>query len=287
MPRVNLFLIGVNKAGSSWLYQLLGRHPDVFMAEAKELYFFGTEGRPEERPSSLEDYHRHFPFQEPFRYFGDATVMYYREPAVAKEIQDYNPEAKILAIVRDPIDRLRSQFQYQKQLGLLDEDVTLAEVIDTDGRRLLRDSHYEETLPAFEERFGPDQCHIVSLEQGQQDPAVVWHELLSFLELDPVPFPSSDSAPENPTGSPAFRWVYRHTVRPLRRIAPGVYRRLLENSLARGTKQALLTLLGTAESMSIAPPLRARLEKEFAPTYAYLRRQGFDVYETERQPPGL
>jgi hypothetical protein len=107
MNRVNLFLIGVNKAGTSWLYYLLDQHPEVFMADAKELYFFGDEGPEEERPASLDDYHAHFPFDDDYRYFGDATVMYYRSPATADEIQAYNPDAKLLAIVRDSASSTR------------------------------------------------------------------------------------------------------------------------------------------------------------------------------------
>ena len=163
MNRVNLFVIGVNKAGTSWLHYLLDHHPDVFMADAKELYYFGDEGPEEERPETLEAYHSHFPLTEPYRYFGDATVMYYKSRAAAGEIQTYNPDAKLLAIVRDPIQRLLSQFQYNKQLGLIDEDTSVSEALP-ERDYLLHDSHYEETLPAYAERFGPARLEAHDLE---------------------------------------------------------------------------------------------------------------------------
>lgn len=174
MDRVNLFLIGVNKAGTSWLYYVLAQHPDVFMAAEKELYFFGDEGVAGERTATQADYHAHFPFDEHYRYFGDATVMYYRHPSTADEIYAYNPKAQVLAIVRDPIQRLLSQFQYHKQLGLLDEATSLEDALDGRDPRLLRDSHYEETLPAYAERFGDDQFTVVSLEAGRQAPNAFW-----------------------------------------------------------------------------------------------------------------
>lgn len=281
MNRVNLFLIGVNKAGTSWLYYLLDQHPDVFMAEAKELYFFGETGRDEEAPADLDEYHDHFPFDAPYRYYGDATVMYYRSPATADEIRAYNPDAKLLAIVRDPIQRLLSQFQYHKQLGILDEDTSLSEALDGRDPKLLRDSHYEATLPAYTERFGAEQFRIVSLEEGKQAPSHFRNELLDFLSLSDAPLPSGESRPENPTGSAAFRAVYRSTARPLRRYLPGAYRWLLGSTVARQTKRALLRLLGTAgaKDEALSSKMELRLREEFAPTYAYLRELGFEVYD--------
>lgn len=281
MTRVNLFLIGVNKAGTSWLYSLLDGHPEVFMAEEKELYFFGETGRDEEAPRNLDEYHRHFPLADDYEYFGDATVMYYRHPNTADEIRTYNPDAKAIAIVRDPIERLLSQFQYHKQLGLLDEATSLSEALDGRDPKLLRDSHYEETLPAYTDRFRDNQFKIVSLEAGKNAPDLFWENLLDFLSLPPVPRQTDEARPKNPTGSPAFRAVYRATVRPLRRYVPGAYRWLLGHPAARAAKRTLLRLLGTAEAKTdlLSPELESRLRDEFAPTYAYLKQLGFEVYD--------
>lgn len=279
MNRVNLFVIGVNKAGTSWLYYLLDHHPDVFMADAKELYYFGEESSEEEGPKTLKAYHRHFPFDQDYRYFGDATVMYYKSAATADEIRAYNPDAKLLAIVRDPIQRLLSQFQYNKQLGLIDEATSLSEALP-DRRYLIDTSHYEETLPAYTDRFGADQFKVVSLEAGRADPEAFWAALLDFLDLPHAPRPEENDQPENPTGSPAFRAVYRSTVRPLRRHFPQAYRWLLGSTVARQAKLALLRLLGKAgaKTEALSPEMEARLREEFAPTYAYLHDLGFEVY---------
>lgn len=280
MGRVNLFLIGINKAGTTWLYHVLNHHPHVFMAEAKELYFFGDSGRDEEKPDDLEEYHSHFPFDAPYCYFGDATVMYYRDPETADAIQNYNPDAKLLAIVRDPIQRLLSQYQYSKQLGVIDETVSLSQAVDDDVSRLRRDSHYEETLPAYTERFGPEQFKIVSLEAGLESPENFWNNLLGFLSLPEVTRPPDEDRPQNQTGSAAFRTVYRTTVRPFRNLFPN-FRWLLRSAGGRWIKRVLLGLLGTAEAKTeiLSPEVEARLDEEFAPTYDYLRDLGFDLYK--------
>ena len=284
MARVNLFLIGVNKAGTSWLYYLLNQHPAIFMSDVKELYFFGEEGRDAERPSTVEAYHDHFPFQKSYRYFGDATVMYYRSQQAAAEIEAYNPDAKHLAIVRDPIERLLSQYRYHKQIGMLAEDTTLEEALDGRDPRLLYDSHYEKTLGHYTDRFGPDQLDVVSLEAVSQNPRDLWSDLHAFLDLPEHPLPPLDERPENPTGGTWFRRIYRHTIPPLRRIAPGAYRWMLSSRTVRQIKLALLRILGTAKKEPLSDALRRQLADEFAPTYAYLRDDlGFDVYDDESQ----
>lgn len=275
MHRVNLFIIGVNKAGTSWLYYFLDQHPDVFMSEVKELYYFSDE-RP--GPPTLDAYHNHFPFDEDYTYYGEATPMYYRHQATAEDIHAYNPEAKVLAIVRDPIQRLLSQYRYHKQLGLLDEDTTLDEALDGRDPKLLNDSHYERSLPAFAQRFGPEQFKLVSLEAGRDAPEHTWGDLLTFLDLPPVPLHDADAKPENPTGSAAFRQVYRLTARPIQAYAPSIYEWMLQSTLVRNIKLGLIRLLGTADADTLTDEQEARLREEFAPTYAYLREEGFDVY---------
>lgn len=278
--RVNLFLIGVNKAGTSWLYALLNKHPAIFMAEAKELYYFWSGSAAIAGIDTEAAYHRHFPFESDHRYYGDATVMYYRDPVVADRIRAYNPEARALAIVRDPIQRLLSQFRYHKQIGVLPESATLAEALAKPGTRLLRDSHYEETLPPFAERFG-DRFTLVRLASGKADPEALWTQLQDALDLPAVPLPDDATAPANPTGSPAFRMLYRNIVPPVRKHAPGLYRWMLQSAAIHRTKQMLLRMLGTADKNALSPAMQGRLEEEFAPTYAYLAREGLTA---EPQP---
>ncbi len=277
MSRVNLFIIGVNKSGTSWLYYLLAQHPDVFLSDVKELYFFGND---QSGPSTLDAYHEHFPFDESYQYFGEATPMYYREATVADEIYQYNPDARILAIVRDPIERLLSQYRYHKQLGILEEDTTIEEALDGRDPMLVRDSHYERTLPAFADRFGPEQFMLVSLEAGKNTPEKMWEQLLSYLYLPTIDCPDPETEPENPTGSASFRRLYRLTARPIKKHAPRLYNWMLQSALIRQVKLALIRLLGTAESESLSAPQKARLREEFASTYAYLEDEGFDVYDS-------
>lgn len=273
MDHVNLFVVGVNKAGTSWLYYLLDHHPDVFMCEEKELFYFGND-----YPEKMGAYHTHFPFGEPYRYFGDATPSYCKKAGVARELRAYAPDARVLAIVRDPIDRLYSHFYYHKQLNLIGEDATAEALVGPRAARMRANSHYEELLPVYAEHFGPEQFRVLSLEEANADVPTFWTKLQAFLDLSPVPAPDAEVRPSNATGGKWFRRLYRRTVRPARRHLPGLYRAMLRSDLASAAKRVLLSVLGTAEKEPLPEAVRSELREEFQPTYRYLVDLGFDVY---------
>lgn len=276
--RVNLFLIGINKAGSSWLYYVLKEHPDIFMSEVKELYYFG-----EQYPHRLEKYHSNFDFKNNFHYYGEGTPMYYRKESIAKEIFDYSPSAKIIAVVRDPIERMYSQFYYHKQLGQVEEKTTIEEAFKRKDTHLLQDSHYEKTLPKFENIFGKKNFRIVSLEEMIQNRKNIWRDLQNFLNLEEVNFPENRKKSENATGSPAFRKIYRSTIRPIKKNNPTLYKKLLKSKTLRLTKKMLLNKLGKSQKEALKRATRKRLYEEFEPTYQYLATMGFgDIYKRKK-----
>ena len=278
--RVNLFILGVNKAGTSWLYYLFNQHPDIYMSKAKEHYYFGKE-----YPENIDGYHKYFPFQDSYKYFGEATPSYYYYPEIAKEIKEYSPEAKLLIIVRDPIQRLLSHYYFRKQTGLIPENVSFEEAVFQLDPELLASSHYEVRLPAFEAIFGPDQLKIVSLEKGKSNLSAFWQELQEYLNLEPAPIPESQSKPENATGSKKFRGLYRSTILPIKLRYPAAYKTLLQFRFMYWAKNILLKVLGTADKDPLSEELILRLQREFAPTYQYLSDKGFgDTYDNPYMP---
>lgn len=274
MNRVNLFVIGAKKAGTTWLYHLLDGHPEIFMSSEKELFYFGRH-----YPKHLDAYHDRFPFDEPYRYFGEATPEYYRLDGVDEELAEYNADAKVVAIVRDPIDRLLSDFTYQKQLGKLPESLSLEHLVGTQVADLRENSHYERTLPRFEQTFGPRQFKVISLEEAADDTVGFWTELLTFLDLHSMPVPTLDAGSVNVTGSHAFRALYRTFVLPVKKRLPRLYEAMLESRTAGRLKNALIFVLGRARKGGIPAATLAQLRDEFAPTYRYLRRLGFERYD--------
>lgn len=152
------------------------------MSDVKELYYFNSD-----YPAGLEKYHKHFDFAGDYQYWGEATPTYYRDRTTAERIKEYSPDARILAIVRDPIQRLHSQFYFHKQLNLLPEDIALEDALREDPH-LITDSHYERTLPVYEEIFGKDRCKFISLENAKSNGEQVWANVQEFLGLRVILF---------------------------------------------------------------------------------------------------
>jgi len=274
--KVNLFIIGINKAGTSWLNFLLEQHPGIYMSQLKEHYYFDNT-----YPAKLDEYHSYFPFEKDYWYYGESTHIYNQSKEAANQIKEYCPDAKLFAIVRDPIQRLLSQYYFQKQTGVLKENTTLEEVLADPNSPLIRESHYEKSLPVYQRIFGDEQFKVVSLEHAKDDLHGVWKELQTYLRLDPIPFPESQSKSENATGSKLFRLLYRLTIRPIKVNNPKLYGTLLQNKFMHKSKAILLNLLGTAKKEKLSEELEAKLKAEFVPTYAYLNTLDFgDTYKS-------
>ena len=264
--RVNLFVVGVNKSGTSWLYHLLKEHPQINMSERKELYYFG-----QEYPDAIDEYHSHFDINHKYLYFGEATPIYYRDPEIADQIKEYNPSAKLIVIVRDPIDRFLSQFYFQKQIGKILEKTTVEQFLAGDTRVLLSDSHYENTMPSFSRLFDSDQLFVNSLEAAKADPEAFWQNVIEFLEVESIPLPLPRDRSENPTGSKWFRRIYRATIQPIKQRNYSLYESMLKSQAVRRAKLGLLKLTGLAKKEELSPVIMQRLVEEFEPTYEYLK----------------
>ncbi len=274
--RANLFVVGVAKSGSSWLHFYLDSSPDIFMSKQCELHYFG-----EKYPKDLEWYQSNFPFEKKFKYFGESTPIYFRRPEIAKQIKEYSPEAKILVIIRDPIDRLLSHIYYAKQLGNIEEKKSLDDIVDNLKQQSINDSHYEKYLPAFEDCFGKENFKIISLEESKNNLNLLSSSLCNFLNIDNKFSIEFSKQRRNATGSKMFRLIYRNTIRPIKLKQPNLYKYLLKNKFMKFSKEYLLRLLGQAKKEPVSDKLYKRLYQEFLPTYRYLIDKGFeDIYQT-------
>ncbi len=277
--KANLFVVGISKCGSSWLHFYLDSHPDIYMSKQVELHFFG-----ERYPDDLEDFHSNFPFEKDFKYFGESTPNYFKNPKTAEQIKEYSPEAKIIVIVRDPIQRLLSRVYFAKQLGNIKEKKTWDEIFADLHQQPVYDSHFERYLPVFEKQFGKNNFKIVSLEKAKQDLNSFNKELCTFLNLeDKFSTETLGTRSRNATGSKMFRIIYRMTIRPIKLNFPKLYRYLLKNSFMKVSKEYLLKILGKAKKETLSEKLYQKLQKEFLPTYTYLHQKGFkDIYKLNK-----
>ncbi len=110
--KVNFLIAGVQKGGTSALHHFLSQHPSIILPKQKEIHFFDNEKIDWAAPP-YEHYHSHFPSIRDEVIIGEATPIYtYWRPALAR-IHRYNPNMKLIVILRDPVARAYSHWRME------------------------------------------------------------------------------------------------------------------------------------------------------------------------------
>ncbi len=185
--------IGVQKAGTTWWWKLLEQHPDM-VGTIKETHQLTRLGWRPMFENDIKRYHRYFPRREG-SITGEWTPRYMTVPAVIDAMEACAPEARMLVLLRDPVERYRSGVgQWQKRKELKNKRLNLwAGRKDAYAR-----SFYGFMLSRYVERFGRDRLLILQLEACKTDPAGQYERTLEFLGLPEwVPPPEVLGKPVN------------------------------------------------------------------------------------------
>ena len=111
--RPNLFVIGAMKSGTTTLHEYLGSHPEICMSDRKEPGYFVEEYG---WSNGVDWYLRQFSGDGKEKYLGESTTDYTKLPrfkGVARRIAEFNPGAKIMYLLRDPIERTISHYWWR------------------------------------------------------------------------------------------------------------------------------------------------------------------------------
>jgi hypothetical protein len=175
-------IIGTQKGGTSFLYHLITRHPLVEPAASKELHFFD---RSELFHRGTGWYQRCFPRSEwkdgRKSITGEATPYYLFDPPVAKRMAEVVPQARLIALLRNPIDRAYSHYQMQVKRGT--EPRTFEEAIEQQGSSYVSRGVYIDQLLRWFEFFGKEQMLILKSEDFFGLPVETLKVVLNFLDL--------------------------------------------------------------------------------------------------------
>src|SRR4051812_27467497 len=102
-PRVTFVIAGAQKGGTTALFDYLGDYPDIALSDVKEVHYFDDEAVDWAAPNHGA-YHGHFPAPDG-RPCGEATPIYIYWPNSLERIRAYNPAMKLIATLRDPVQR--------------------------------------------------------------------------------------------------------------------------------------------------------------------------------------
>lgn len=281
-PAVTLptfFLVGAPKAGTTSLFAYLQQHPEVFMSAVKEPHYFSYAGerKPHWGVRTRAEYEALFAGADGARAVGEGSTWYLYSETAAEQIRRAVPEARILALLRNPVDRAYSSWAYRRQMGWepLDrfEDAVAAEA-DRVAEGEPWDVHYvaagryARQVERYVEAFGRERVRVLLFEDLKADPAAVLADVFGFIGVDPSFEPGSLEA-KNQTRLPRSVLLSKllegkgGLKARARGLVPAWARRPLGNAL-RG--------LNTAERRPLDPAFRAQLAATYRPDVEQLGR---------------
>jgi hypothetical protein len=273
----NFIIVGAPKCATTSLYEYLRQHPQVFMSPFKEPRFFACEGTPlplrgpgDERlrrrtTVTLPEYERLFQGSEGAIARGEASTMYLGEPGCAARIARRIPEARLIAVLRNPADRAFSAWGHKVREGhetrsledaLLDEPLRIQDGWHATWHYRSR-GEYARQLEPYLALFPKSRIKVV-LYDDFQSPARLLADLFQFLGVDPA-FRPNTSARHNPSGRARVQWLQRALDR--RGPVKDGLARILRRTFGHPAVERALSL--NLQPLKFAPETRARLLEEF------------------------
>lgn len=281
MNRPNFFIVGAPKCGTTALYDYLNQHPQIYMSEIKEPKYFGENSS----FKTESDYLALYAGAKDEIRLGEASPLYLYSPKVTEALYAFDPQAKIIIMVREPVSLMLSSYSQNRLTGR-EPSETFAGALEHQAatKRSQGDAIYYRRLPLFArhvkryfERFGRENVHVIVFDDFTGDTATVYRQTLAFLGVDPdfqAQFSVMNARKEVRSQSlqkavlatglkiPALKrsrlalWFKRWVPEPIRTAPFSLLRRIYLN------KQASAPV--------VAPELRRQLQAEFAPEVAQL-----------------
>jgi len=200
----NFFIVGAPRAGTTSMNGYLRRHPEVFIPYVKEAHFFGADLVKTPHPFFVLDkdrYLRLFAAGGKSRAVGETSVMYLYSRTAAEEIKEFSPEARIVIMLRHPVDMMYSHHSHLYWAGYEDvADFRRALALEPRRRQghlvpaganlrqalfYRKTARYSEQISRYLRCFGRDKVHVILYDDLREDTAGVYAEVVSFLGLSP------------------------------------------------------------------------------------------------------
>lgn len=263
MPQLpNFIYIGPDKAGSSWLHEVLIRHEQVFMPDAKDLYFFD---RYYER--GLTWYAGQFKGAAPaHRIIGEVCQDYLFHPEAATRIHEsLGDDVRMMVTLRDPVERAFSSYLYMLKQG--EHPGTFLEAVRS-RPELLEHGRYATNLQRYFDLFGEDHVFVAVFDDLVADPQLFIDELLAWLQIDPMTLPHDLVDARLPAGKARSAMLARLA----RRAADFVRERDGANLVGRVKRSALVQrtlyrplvddkpVMSAADRAAVLEPLSPEIE---------------------------
>lgn len=274
-----LIIGGASKSGTTALYYYLRQHPEICLPAKKELHFFSRDflqqykNGPGDRfvlaeiPKSYEEFIKNFTHCDHYKVQVDISPSYLFHFHSADKIKQLVDNVKVVFILRNPADKVFSQ--YTHLIGEGRETLTFEDALEAESSRksegysdmwlYKKSGYYSDAIEYFHKKLGKDNVKIYFYEEFLHDPGLILREICNFagvnenVEFQPV-------VDANRSGSPKSTFVAKL-------LAPNnltyLLRRILPQSLGRIARKTLKDL-NTGKKQEFSRELRSSLLSEYS-----------------------
>ncbi len=243
-PAPDFFVIGAYRSGTTSLYRYLRQHPDVFLPLEKEPNFYAVDDNPDASAvlrsralTTRDDYDRFYADAAPHQVRGDISPEYLRNPAAAPRIHRDHPDTRLVAILRNPVERAWSDFLLHRRDGNEPLESFTDALAEQDARQSGGDHRaghyidsgmYHEQLERYLELFDRDQLLVLLYDDLSADRQGVMRRIFEHVGVD-ADFETVEEDAINASGvptNPAVAWALRSRAK----LRPYVSRSVLERA---------------------------------------------------------
>lgn len=257
----------------------LRQHPQIFMPERKDITFFGTDLKFSQSRISFEEYLSLFRDADGAKRIGETSVWYLYSKNAAQEIRSFSPSARIIIMLRNPVDMLyaqHSQFLYNCNEDIASFEQALeVESQRKQGKCIPRRSHfveglfyretirYAEQVERYFETFGRKNVHVILFDDFKRDTIKSYAETLAFLGVEESFLPTIQVVNSNKVLR--SRWLQEFLVAPPPSLIQ-LFRWITPAHLQGRILMRLRKLnMRKEDRPTLDPQLRKRLQAEFDP----------------------
>ncbi len=296
----DFFVVGHPKSGTTAMHVMLAQHPQIFVG-AKEPRYFVPEmrlrdfRRTNETPKDLAEYEAWFAGATPEQIVGDITPTYLWSKHAAALIAETCPQARIIALLREPASFLRSlHMQWLQSYVEVESDFKQALALEEPRRRgeqMPRDTYwpntlfyseyirYVEQLRRLYEHFPRERVLLLIYDDYQRDNEATVRKVLRFLEVEEMPLSIRRAKPTVEVRTPRVNSVLRQLTVADRGV-PGALRKSIKALTPMQARQSLLHFIRKrivyakpgAPDEAFMAELRRRLKPEVVALSEYLDR---------------
>jgi hypothetical protein len=274
MTLPNFLIIGAAKSGTTAISQFLAQHPQIYMSSIKEPYYFSLEEAPTfcgpgdqeafcTAVTDIESYLQLFHEVSGEIAIGEASTTYLYIPQASKRIFTHIPKVKLIAILRNPVDRAYASFLHQRREGR-EPVVEFSKALQLEEKRIQKNWmplwHYKQCgfyfiqLKRYYDLFNQDQIKVYLYEDFKNDPNGLLKNIFDFLNVD-QDFSPDTSIRYNASGIPKSKLL--HSLISQKSLMKTALKPLFPKSLRQKIRMKNLA------KPELKPELRSQLQKTY------------------------